>query len=89
MDTSTIFSRLQFAFTISFHYLFPQFTMGLALLLVILKVLYLWRKDERFNTGCPFLGENLCDHICVRGGDGHPNGVPIWHELGAFLGLRG
>lgn len=54
MDTSTIFSRIQFAFTISFHYLFPQFTMGLALLLVILKVLFLWRKDERFNTGARF-----------------------------------
>ncbi len=54
MDTSTIFSRIQFAFTISFHYLFPQFTMGLALLLVILKVLYLWRKDERFNTATRF-----------------------------------
>ena len=27
MDASTILSRLQFAFTISFHYLFPQLTM--------------------------------------------------------------
>ncbi|MHB8596138.1 MAG: cytochrome ubiquinol oxidase subunit I [Ktedonobacteraceae bacterium] len=54
MDTSTIYSRLQFAFTISFHYLFPQFTMGLALLLVLLKVLFLWRKDERFNTSARF-----------------------------------
>src|SRR5260370_14157277 len=51
MDTSTLLSRLQFAFTISFHYLFPQLTMGLALLILILKTLYLWRKDERYNTG--------------------------------------
>ena len=29
--------RLQFAFTITFHYLFPQLTMGLALLIVVLK----------------------------------------------------
>ena len=54
MDTSTLLSRLQFAFTISFHYLFPQLTMGLALLLLILKTLYLWRKDERYNTGAHF-----------------------------------
>src|SRR3979490_2256859 len=27
--------RLQFAFTITFHYLFPQLTMGLALMLVL------------------------------------------------------
>ena len=56
MDTSTIFSRLQFAFTVGYHYLFPQFTMGLALLLVILKVLFLWRKDERTNSAVLFWG---------------------------------
>src|ERR1700686_4273032 len=33
--------RLQFAFTITFHYLFPQLTMGLALLILILKTLAL------------------------------------------------
>ncbi len=33
--------RLQFAFTASFHYLFPQLTMGLALLVVVLKTLQL------------------------------------------------
>src|SRR5216684_3113762 len=54
MDASTILSRLQFAFTISFHYLFPQLTMGLALLIVILKTLYLLRKDERYNTAGRF-----------------------------------
>src|SRR5260370_7200125 len=54
MDTSTLLSRLQFAFTISFHYLFPQLTMGLALLILILKTLYLWRKDERYNIGARF-----------------------------------
>src|SRR2546421_12805716 len=57
MDTSTIFSRIQFAFTISYHYLFPQFTLGLALLLVILKVLYVWRKDERYNSSARFWGK--------------------------------
>ena len=29
--------RLHFAFTITFHYIFPQLTMGLALLLLYLK----------------------------------------------------
>jgi cytochrome d ubiquinol oxidase subunit I len=31
--------RIQFVFTITYHYLFPQLTMGLALLIVVLKVL--------------------------------------------------
>src|SRR3954454_14525247 len=38
-------SRLQFGFTITYHYLFPQLTMGLALLIVVLKALALRTKD--------------------------------------------
>src|SRR5206468_1434337 len=33
MDTALAAHRLHFAFTITFHYLFPQLTMGLALLI--------------------------------------------------------
>ena len=35
--TAELIHRLHFAFTITFHYLFPQLTMGLALLIVVLK----------------------------------------------------
>jgi len=54
MDISTLLSRAQFAFTIGFHYLFPQLSMGLALLLVVLKVLYLWKKDDKYNVAARF-----------------------------------
>jgi len=37
MIDSLLLHRVQFAFTASFHYLFPQLTMGLALLIFILK----------------------------------------------------
>lgn len=37
MDTALQYDRLQFAVTATFHYLFPQLTMGLALLLVYLR----------------------------------------------------
>lgn len=42
---SLLLHRLQFAFTVTYHYLFPQLTMGLALLIVVLKSLSLWRND--------------------------------------------
>src|SRR5438270_9280545 len=54
MSDPVVLSRLQFAFTIAYHYLFPQLTMGLALLILLLKTLYLWRKDERYNTSARF-----------------------------------
>jgi cytochrome d ubiquinol oxidase subunit I len=37
MDDPLLWHRLQFAFTAMFHYIFPQLTMGLALLIVLLK----------------------------------------------------
>jgi hypothetical protein len=39
---------MHFAFTITYHYLFPQLTMGLAPLIVILKLLALRRNDPTF-----------------------------------------
>src|SRR5205823_14870292 len=41
--------RLQFAFTVTFHYIFPQLTMGLALLLVYLKTKALRTGDEHYH----------------------------------------
>jgi cytochrome bd ubiquinol oxidase subunit I len=37
-----LLSRLQFAFTISFHIIYPSFTIGLAAWLLVLEVLHLW-----------------------------------------------
>src|ERR1700744_4250343 len=39
--TAVLLSRLQFAFTISFHIIFPSFTIGLAAWLVVLEGLQL------------------------------------------------
>ena len=54
MSTDLLWHRIQFAFTITYHYLFPQLTMGLALLIVALKVLALRTADERYNEVARF-----------------------------------
>jgi cytochrome d ubiquinol oxidase subunit I len=55
MDSSALLiHRLQFAFTVTYHYLFPQLTMGLAPLIVALKSLALWKKDERYSQAARF-----------------------------------
>ncbi len=46
--------RFQFAFTITYHYLFPQLTMGLALVLVVLKVLALRSGDPDYDVAARF-----------------------------------
>jgi cytochrome d ubiquinol oxidase subunit I len=45
-----IASRLQFAFTIAFHIIFPSFTIGLASFLAVLEGLWLFTKKEAFKT---------------------------------------
>lgn len=40
-----LLSRLQFAFTIAFHYIFPPLSIGLGVLLVIMEARYLKTKD--------------------------------------------
>src|SRR5690348_127367 len=46
--------RLQFAFTIVFHYIFPQLTMGLALVIVLLKAVALRKNDARYDDAARF-----------------------------------
>jgi Cytochrome bd terminal oxidase subunit I len=53
--TALLLSRLQFAFTISFHIIFPSFTIGLAAWLTILEALHLGtgRSVLAANEGQP------------------------------------
>jgi len=45
-----LLSRIQFAFTIAFHILFPAFTIGLASYLAVLEGLWLFTRREVFKT---------------------------------------
>jgi len=54
MDSALAVDRLQFAFTITYHYLFPQLTMGLALLILVLKTVALRTGDERYDDSARF-----------------------------------
>jgi len=49
MDSALLVHRLHFAFTVTFHYLFPQLTMGLAPLIVWLKTVGLRNNDRVYN----------------------------------------
>lgn len=48
MDTE-ILARVQFAFTIAFHYIYPPLSIGLGLLLVIMEGMYLKTKDKLYE----------------------------------------
>jgi cytochrome d ubiquinol oxidase subunit I len=47
-------SRIQFAFTVSFHYLFPPLSIGLALMIAIMEGIYLKTKNPKYKQMTKF-----------------------------------
>ncbi len=78
MDDALTVHRLHFAFTITFHYLFPQLTMGLAFLLVILKTIALRRGDERYNVAARFWARIFGINFAL----GVVTGIPMEFQFG-------
>jgi cytochrome d ubiquinol oxidase subunit I len=54
MEDALLVHRLHFAFTVTFHYIFPQLTMGLAPLIVILKTIAIRKGNEQYNDAARF-----------------------------------
>ncbi|MGR3463164.1 cytochrome ubiquinol oxidase subunit I [Limimaricola sp.] len=53
MDTflgfdAVMLARMQFGFTVAFHFIFPAISIGLASFLAVLNALYLWTRDEAY-----------------------------------------
>jgi cytochrome d ubiquinol oxidase subunit I len=70
--------RLHFAFTITYHYLFPQLTMGLALLIVALKTVAIRRRDERYNQAARFWARIFAINFLL----GVVTGIPMEFQFG-------
>ncbi len=70
--------RLQFAFTVTFHYIFPQLTMGLALLLVYLKTKALRTGDEHYNRAARFWARIFGINFAL----GIVTGIPMEFQFG-------
>ena len=78
MDSALVVDRLHFAFTVTFHYLFPQLTMGLGLLIVILKSLALWKNEERYNVAARFWAKIFAINFAL----GVVTGIPMEFQFG-------
>ena len=81
--------RWHFAFTITFHYLFPQLTMGLTLLIFILKTVALRTGSEQYNRAALFWAKIFGINFAT----GVVTGIPMefqfgtnWARFSAFAG---
>ncbi|HEY3947534.1 cytochrome ubiquinol oxidase subunit I [Phenylobacterium sp.] len=73
-----LLSRLQFAFTIAFHIIFPSFSIGLASFLAVLEGLWLATRREAFKTLYLFWTKVFA----ISFGMGVVTGVVISYEIG-------
>ncbi len=54
-----ILARLQFAFTVGFHFLFPAMTLGTSLVILFSETMYLVKKEEAYRKITDFLARIL------------------------------
>ncbi len=89
MEDALTVSRLQFAFTVTYHYLFPMLTMGLALLIFVLKSIYMRKSNELYNKSARFWAKIFAVTFVM----GVVTGIPLefqfgtnWAAFSAFTG---
>ncbi|WP_405246302.1 cytochrome ubiquinol oxidase subunit I [Cellulophaga sp. Asnod2-G02] len=78
MEDMLFYDRIQFAFTITFHYLFPQLTMGLSLLIVYYKGKFLYNKIEMYNDAAKFWMKIFALNFAM----GVVTGIPMEFQFG-------
>jgi cytochrome d ubiquinol oxidase subunit I len=77
MNVAT-WSRVQFGFMLTYHYLFPQLTMGLALIIVILKAIALRTGDADYDRTARFWARVFGINFLV----GVVTGIPMEFQFG-------
>jgi len=78
MDSAITLHRFHFAFTATFHYIFPQLTMGLALLIVVLKTLALRTGNPRYDQSARFWAKIFGINFAI----GVVTGIPMEFQFG-------
>jgi cytochrome d ubiquinol oxidase subunit I len=78
MHDAALWHRLQFAFTVTYHYLFPQLTMGLAWFLVYWKWRALRTGEERYAAAARFWARIFGLTFAV----GVVTGIPMEFQFG-------
>ncbi len=78
-------ARVQFAFTVSFHIIFPAITIGLASHLAVLEGLWLKTKKSRLALAVPFLVEDFRRQLRYGVVSGLVMAYQVRHQLERFL----
>ena len=78
-------SRLQFALTALYHFLFVPLTLGLSFLMAIMESVYVMTGRDDLAADDEILGRAVRHQLRDGRRDRHHDGVPVRHELGLLL----
>ena len=78
MEDMIFYDRLQFAFTITFHYIFPQLTMGLSLIIVYFKWQFIRTQLDKYNDAAKFFMKIFAINFTM----GVVTGIPLEFQFG-------
>jgi cytochrome bd ubiquinol oxidase subunit I len=78
MESALLIHRIHFGFTVTFHYLFPQLTMGLAPLILTLKTMALRTNNDFYNQAARFWGRIFGISFLM----GVVTGIPMEFQFG-------
>ncbi len=78
MADAVIADRVQFAFTVMFHYIFPILTMGLGFFIAVLSTMGLVTQREHYGTAADFWAQIFAINFAI----GVVTGIPLEFEFG-------
>ncbi len=78
MGTALIWDRLHFAFTVTFHYLFPQLTMGLGFLIFLLMTMAVRTGNDHYKRAAAFWTKIFAISFAA----GVVTGIPMEFQFG-------
>jgi cytochrome d ubiquinol oxidase subunit I len=78
MNEAVFAHRIQFAFTVMFHYLFPILTMGLGFFIALFSTLHLLTNDKRYADAARFWAKIFAVNFAL----GVVSGIPLEFEFG-------
>jgi len=78
MDVAVLAHRIQFAFTVMFHYLFPILTMGLGFFIALFSTLEIVKNEPRYGAAARFWAKIFAINFAL----GVVTGIPLEFEFG-------
>ena len=85
---AVMLARIQFAFTVGYHFIFVPISIGVGMMVVLSESALLQERDPADRAASNFWIKLFTTTFAIGVATGHHDGVRLRHELGQLLALR-